>query len=84
MYYKSNATIQGKIDMRQGLIALCNSCRHNAKLDMLALRDRLGPDHGSMHDDLVPLLRCHACGGKDISLIVTDETPRGEDRAHAH
>jgi len=35
------------------------------------LRDKLGPDHGAMHDDLVPKLRCSKCGGKDLGLIVS-------------
>ncbi len=45
------------------------TCGHHAPLDMLALRDRLGPDHGALHDDLVPLLKCSKCGGKEIGLI---------------
>ena len=84
MYYRSNATIQGTIDLQHGITACCNSCRRYQKLDLIALRDRLGPDHGALHHDLVPLLKCQSCGGRDISLLVTDDTPREEDRAHAH
>jgi hypothetical protein len=50
---------------------------------MLALRDRLGSDHGALHNDLLPKLRGKACGGKNISLLAPVETPRGEDRARS-
>lgn len=83
MYQKSNATIQGTIDVQMGIRAWCNSCHHVPGLDLIALRDRLGPDHRAMHDDLVPKLRCQSCDGKDIGLMVYDATPRGEDRARA-
>jgi hypothetical protein len=36
-------------------------CCKSTKLDILALIDRLGPDHGSMHWDLVGLFSCSDC-----------------------
>lgn len=69
-------TIQEFIETGDRLTAWCQDvkCRHHAVLDMAALRDRLGPDHGAMHDDLVPLLKCSKCRGKKIGLI---RSPRG-------
>ena len=69
-------TIQTFIDSGDKLRVYCHAshCSHHAELDMLRLRDTLGPDHGSMHDDLVPLLRCSKCGGKKVGLIRTPGT----------
>ncbi|TIX56641.1 MAG: hypothetical protein E5V28_18715 [Mesorhizobium sp.] len=36
-------------------------CCKSTKLDIQALIDRLGRDHGSMHDDLVRLFVCSNC-----------------------
>ncbi|ANT52978.1 hypothetical protein MEA186_23456 [Mesorhizobium amorphae CCNWGS0123] len=36
-------------------------CRRSTKLDIQTLIDRLGADHGSMHDDLVGLFGCSKC-----------------------
>ncbi|RWO77207.1 hypothetical protein [Mesorhizobium sp.] len=36
-------------------------CCKSTKLDIQALIDRLGRDHGSMHDDLVGLFVCSTC-----------------------
>ncbi|RWN94737.1 hypothetical protein [Mesorhizobium sp.] len=42
-------------------------CCKSTKLDIQALIDRLGRDHGSMHDDLVGLFVCSNCkaAGRD-------------------
>lgn len=48
-------------------------CRHHAKIDMAKLRDRLGPDHGCLHDDIIHLFKCSKCGGKELGLIRTNE-----------
>lgn len=71
-------TIQTFIDSGDRLEAWCHNpaCNHHQRLDMIALREKLGPDHGSMHDDLVPLLYCSKCGGKKIGLI---RQARGND-----
>lgn len=66
----SNETLQGAIDMGQGIQATCNACDHQAVLDLVALRDRLGPEHGALHNDLVPLLVCSACGRRNASLTL--------------
>lgn len=67
----TNETIQDAIDLGETIRANCNTCQHHAVLDLIALRSRLGPDHGALHRDLAPLLRCSACGGKSISLTMT-------------
>ena len=36
-------------------------CWRTVKLDVHALADSLGADHGAMHDDLVKLFRCTKC-----------------------
>ncbi|WP_287290213.1 hypothetical protein [Mesorhizobium sp.] len=40
-------------------------CCKSTKLDIRALIDRLGRDHGSMHDDPVGLFVCSACKAAD-------------------
>lgn len=52
--------------------SLCVNCGHpvccrSTMLDVRALADRLGADHGAMHHDLVRLFRCQACtdAGRD-------------------
>ena len=42
-------------------------CCKSTKLDVQALIDRLGPDHGAMHQDLVGLFGCSSCkaAGRD-------------------
>ena len=43
----------------------------STKLDIQALIDRLGPGHGSMHQDLVRLFGCSDCkaAGRDRRLV---------------
>jgi hypothetical protein len=36
-------------------------CYHSVELDLEALANRLGADHGAMHHDLVGLFRCQRC-----------------------
>lgn len=65
------ATIQSLIDEGITLSAYCHrpACAHSQDLDLRKLRERLGPDHGAMHDDLVPKMRCSKCGSKEVGLI---------------
>lgn len=69
----TNRTIQDMIDGGYSITAYCHNtrCGHHAVIDLRMTRERLGPDHGAMHDDLVPKLRCARCGGEQIGLIVT-------------
>ena len=72
-------TLQESIDEGLRISAWCHGrgCNHHSDLDLAALRDRLGPDHGAMHDDLAPKLRCKKCGGKAIGLIVAPSANAG-------
>jgi hypothetical protein len=49
-------------------------CHHHSTLDLIALRDRLGPGHSVMHDDIVHLFRCSKCGSKKIGFILHVDT----------
>jgi hypothetical protein len=66
-------TVQELIDGGYKLHAHCHNwhCQHNQVLDLVKLRERLNPDHSTLHDDLVPKLKCSKCGGKKIGLIKT-------------
>jgi hypothetical protein len=45
-------------------------CHHYRELDLPALGERLGMGHSTMKPDLAPRLKCSACGGRDIALIL--------------
>lgn len=82
-------TIQHFIDSGDTMMAQCGACRHSAALDMAALARRLGPQHGCLHDDLVPLLTCSRCGARGHRLGLIRQ-PRGHEErsniggAHRH
>lgn len=63
-------TIQELINDGMYVTAYCENpqCRHNAELDLEALRDRLGPDHPAMRWDILPKLVCSKCGGRNLDL----------------
>lgn len=68
-------TIQKAIDSGDTVMAWCHNptCRHKAQLDWEVLKARLGPDHGTLHHDLVPKLKCSKCGGKEIGLTLSNK-----------
>lgn len=72
-------TIGSLIDNEHNLRAYCNNpeCHHCVMLDLEALAKRLGRDHSTMRDDLVPKLKCSACGSKDIALILSANSAEG-------
>jgi hypothetical protein len=74
-------TIQNRIDEGERISVWCHNsrCHHGSKLDLMKLRDKLGPDHGAMHDDLVPKLRCSVCGSKNVGIIIHQNTERKPD-----
>ena len=51
------------------LTAYCNGCHHSKQLDIDALIEKLGPDHGALKKDLAHKLRCSACGAKKVQLL---------------
>lgn len=64
-------TIADAIARGNRIWAYCiqSNCRHMAVLDLLALRDCLGPNHGALRADLVPKLRCAKCGSRRVGII---------------
>ena len=66
----SNATFRGMVYFGLSIRAHCVACRHEHVLDLEALARRLGPDHGALHKDLVPKLRCRACGSKNVGIRI--------------
>ena len=49
----------------------------------LMLKDRFGPDAPAMRDDILPRLRCDACGGKNVDLTcVLDHSARAPDNPY--
>lgn len=64
-------TIQHFIDLGDKLTLYCHNprCGHHAQIDMLKLRDKLGPDHGCLHDDIIDKFICSKCGGKKLGFI---------------
>ncbi len=71
-------TIQHFIDSGDRLTLYCHNprCRHHARIDMLKLRDRLGPDHGCLHNDIIHMFRCSKCGGKELGMICSPDHDR--------
>ncbi|MER9947671.1 hypothetical protein [Mesorhizobium sp. M0047] len=61
------------------------ACCESTQLDIQALIDRLGPDHGSMHWDLVGRFVCSDCkaDGRDRRPVFFTFVPdyRGRDEA---
>jgi hypothetical protein len=62
-------TLADTLAARETMYVNCGHpmCCKSTKLDIKALVNRLGPDHGSMHQDLVGLFGCSRCNaaGRD-------------------
>ena len=57
--------------------AYCNSCHHNRPLDLEAIAAKLGIDHGALHTDLVPKMRCTKCRSKNVAIrLLSGRVPR--------
>ena len=63
-----NGTLGDCLDNGYGIRATCTACWHGADLDIEALARKLGREHGALHNDLVPLLRCTKCPENRVSL----------------
>lgn len=63
-------TVQKLIEETMVVTAYCHrsACNHSRGLELIKLREKLGPDAPAMHDDLAPKLRCSKCEGKEIGL----------------
>jgi len=83
---RMSETIQHFIESGDRFELSCHSCHHHAGLDMLKLRDRLGPDHGCLHDDIIRYFKCSKCGEKrKLGLIrfARGNDKRVQGRAHS-
>lgn len=60
-------------------------CCKSTRVDIAVLIDRLGPDHGSMHEDLVGLFGCSNCkaAGRERRPVFFTFVPdyQGQDQA---
>ncbi|MFK0693132.1 hypothetical protein ACFX5Q_34115 [Mesorhizobium sp. IMUNJ 23033] len=54
-------TLADTLAARETVYVNCGHPMCSTKLDIAALIDRLGPDHGSMHQDLVGRFGCSKC-----------------------
>ena len=59
-------TLADTLAANETLLVNCGhpACCKSTKLDVQALIDQLGPDHGAMHWDLVRLFGCSACNAE--------------------
>jgi len=78
-------TYQSLIDAGMTISVYCHNsrCHHKATLDLMALRDRFGPDARAMHDDIAPKLRCAKCGGREVGLTYLAEAKERGENAYA-
>ncbi|MER9330533.1 hypothetical protein NKJ26_17005 [Mesorhizobium sp. M0152] len=80
-------TLADTLAARESVYVNCGHalCCKSTKLDIQALIDRLGPDHGSMHWDLVGLFNCSDCKavGRDRRPVFFTFVPdyEGQDEA---
>ena len=59
----SQKNLADTLAARESIYVNCGHplCGQSTKLDIEALIDRLGPEHGSMHQDLVGVFGCSKC-----------------------
>ena len=69
-------TLGAMIDGGYTLAATCNECPNYVELDLPALALKLGRDHGSMHSELVPKLRCSCRGSENVGLRLSSPDAR--------
>lgn len=71
-------TFQSLIDEKAKLRANCGNptCMRSAELDLVALRDKYGPDGSAMHADIAHKLRCTKCGDPRTFLTVHVDTAK--------
>ncbi|TIM13646.1 MAG: hypothetical protein E5Y67_16220 [Mesorhizobium sp.] len=80
-------TLADTLAARETLYVNCGHpmCCKSTKLDIQALIDRLGRDHGSMHDELAGLFVCSSCkaSGRDRRQVFFTCVPdyEGQQRA---
>lgn len=57
--------------LRLHAFCLNPDCGWDADLEIPELIERLGRQHSAMQPDLVPLLVCSRCGGKDVAVVLS-------------
>ncbi|RUV10591.1 MULTISPECIES: hypothetical protein [unclassified Mesorhizobium] len=67
-------TLQGLIEAGMSVTAGCLHCNRHQRLDLPALRDRLGPDAPAMEWNLRPKMKCASCGSKRVTLTYSPDT----------
>ncbi|ESY72791.1 hypothetical protein X743_14880 [Mesorhizobium sp. LNHC252B00] len=82
-------TLVDTLAARENVYVNCGHpmCCKSTRLDIAALIDRLGPDHGSMHQDLVGLFVCADCkaASRDRRPVFFTFVPdyQGQDEARS-
>lgn len=59
-------------------------CHHNQRIDLEALKAKIGPDAPAMADDIVPRLKCAKCGSKKVGLIYAPDPERHTGMGQSH
>ena len=74
----SHWTIQLLMDCDIVVSAHCRqqSCDCRQELNLVRLKEKLGPDASAMHKDLAPRLRCTKCGNDKIELSYSPKDQR--------
>jgi hypothetical protein len=70
---RNSGTLGGMIDMGFVLMVHClgRDCNRTRPVDLHALAEKYGRDHGSLRPDLVKLpWRCDRCGGRSVSFTI--------------
>jgi hypothetical protein len=77
-------TIRDAIERRDRVTIYCEGrgCNHGSQLDLVALGERLGLDHGALRADLCRKFRCTKCGSREVSFRLSSEAAHIASMAH--
>ena len=70
--FSTNATLGDCLRCGETITAHCHTCGRYTELDIQALADKLGSEHGAMLNDLAPKLKCSVCNGKRLQLLYSN------------
>lgn len=80
-------TLADTLAARETVYVTCGHpmCCRSTRLDIQVPIDRLGPDHGSMHQDLAGLFICSACeaAGRDRRPVFSTSVPDYESHTRS-
>lgn len=71
-------TFASLLDGHMQVTAHCEDCHFTKEVDLVGLRDRLGPDRPAMAADMKKLLHCPKCRGKRTSFIYSHQSGQEE------